>query len=85
MVGTRGGEIVEFGAISDTPAKILMRSHYDKEVCGIAAHPTKNEVLTAGREGILAIWDIATRRQTRYAKLECGADAVAFSNLKNHD
>jgi microtubule-associated protein-like 1/2 len=62
-----------------------MRSHYDKEVCGIAPHPSKTEVISAGREGILAIWDTATRRQTRYAKLECGADAVAFSNVKTHD
>jgi hypothetical protein len=62
-----------------------MRSHYDKEVCAIAAHPTNHEVLTAGREGILAIWDTESKRQTKYAKLECGADAVAFSNLKVHD
>ena len=62
LAGTRGGEIVEFGELENTPAKILMRAHYDKEVCGIAPHPTKNEVLTAGREGILAIWDTVTRR-----------------------
>jgi hypothetical protein len=36
LVGTRGGEIMEFGGAK--PA-IHMRSHYEGELWGLASHP----------------------------------------------
>ena len=59
---------------------MLLKSHSDQELWGLATHPDKAEFLTVGRDGVLGVWDIAARRQTRYAKLECGADAAAYSN-----
>jgi len=79
LVGTRGGEIVEYGSSGQEKPKVLLKSHYDKELWGLAPHPSKAEFLTVGQDGMLGVWDIASRRQKRYAKLECGADAVAYS------
>jgi microtubule-associated protein-like 6 len=45
LVGTRGGEIIEFGG--PKPA-IFMRSHYDGELWGLATHPQKEEFITIG-------------------------------------
>jgi WD40 repeat protein len=77
LVGSRGGEIIEFGG---KKTAVLVKSHFDKELCGLAPHPKKAEFLTVGQDGILGVWDMQKKRQTRYAKLECGADAVAYSN-----
>jgi WD40 repeat protein len=35
--------------------------------------------LTVGQDCMLGVWDIKTQRQTRYAKLECGANVVEYS------
>ena len=94
LVGTRGGEIVEFsaegGKHGQGTGQVLHRSHHDQELWGLAPRPDGHEFLTVGREGLLAVWDSEEKRQTRYAKLECGADAVAYSenivdyNLDEH-
>jgi hypothetical protein len=46
----------------------------------LAVHPTKPEIFTFGRDTLLAIWDLKTRRQIKHCKLSCGGDAIAFSN-----
>lgn len=79
LVGTRGGEIIEFGSLQQEKPNIFLKSHYEKELWGLAVHPRSQEFLTVGRDGILGVWDIKERRQTRYAKLECSADCVAYS------
>jgi echinoderm microtubule-associated protein-like 6 len=45
LVGTRGGEIVEFGG---PKPMVYMRSHFDGELWGLATHPTKEEFITVG-------------------------------------
>jgi WD40 repeat protein len=37
-------------------------------------------VYTWGRDAMLAVWDLKTRRQLKHCKLESGGDAIAFSN-----
>ena len=59
LVGTRGGEIVEFGA---KKTAVLVKSHYEKELWGLAPHPKKAEFLTVGQDGVLGVWDIAKKR-----------------------
>ena len=45
LVGTRGGEIVEFGG---TKPLVYLRSHHTDELWGLATHPTKDEFITVG-------------------------------------
>ena len=45
LVGTRGGEIMEFGGAKPL---IHMRSHYEGELWGLATHPSKEEFITIG-------------------------------------
>jgi hypothetical protein len=45
LVGTRGGEIMEFGG---QKPMIHMRSHCDGELWGLASHPNKAEFITIG-------------------------------------
>ena len=80
LVGTRGGEIVEFPANQSAQPNVYMRSHYESELWGLAMHPTRPEMITYGRDSMLAIWDMPTRRQKIHTKLEGPGDAVAISN-----
>jgi WD40 repeat protein len=77
LVGTRGGEIVEFTGNSST---VYMRSHFESELWGLALHPNKTEMITYGRDGMLAIWDMVNRRQKIHTQLEGPGDAVAITN-----
>jgi len=78
LVGSRSGDIVEF-SVNNTKPQVLMRSHYDDELWGLAVHPTRSHIYTWGRDSILAVWDLKQRRQISYTKLESGGDALAFS------
>lgn len=57
LVGTRGGEIMEFGSDQKKPV-IHMRSHCDGELWGLTPHPSKAEFITIGQDNMLAIWDV---------------------------
>ena len=82
LIGTRGGEIVE--AKGNQPPAVRMRAHFDLELWGLAMHPNKAEMITVGRDAMLAVWDMPTRKQKVNFKLEGGADAVAISNQGHH-
>jgi len=57
-----------------------MRAHYDSELWGLATHPSKTEMVTYGRDSMLAVWDMPTRRQKKYVKLDVPGDGLAISN-----
>jgi len=80
LVGTRGGEIVEF--LGPKP-QVLMRSHHTGELWGLATHPQKEEYITVGQDNFMAIWDIKTRKQRRFGKLEQSANVVEYSRSGN--
>ena len=79
LVGTRGGEIIEFHEQQGN-AKVHMRSHYNQQLWGLAPHPTRAEVFTFDREGMLAVWDLTTRKQIKQTKMLSGGDAIAISS-----
>ena len=58
LVGTRGGEIVEFGANAKERPKMHLKSHYHKELKGLAPHPTLAQFLTVGQDGMLGVWNL---------------------------
>lgn len=83
LVGTRGGEILEFDKNTGKPS-LYLRSHFDSELWGLATHPTQSEIYTFGRDAMLAVWDLKTRRQKKHCKLDCPGDALAFSSDAKH-
>lgn len=60
LIGTRGGEIIE--AKGTTEPVVRLRAHWDSELWGLAIHPQKSEMITVGRDGMLAIWDMTKRK-----------------------
>lgn len=76
LIGTRGGEIFE---VTGNNSKILMKGHYDLELWGLASHPSRNEYATLGQDGLLAIWDAATRKQKTCVKMEGPGGVLAYS------
>lgn len=68
---------MEFGGAKPM---IHMRSHCDKELWGLAPHPSKAEFITIGQDNMLAIWDINAKRQKKFARLDCGGNVLAFTN-----
>ncbi len=61
-------------------SNVLMRSHFDGELWGLAPHPVNQEFITIGQDNMLAIWDIKTRRQKKFAKLDCGGNVLAYTS-----
>jgi len=56
-----------------------MKSHYSKEVNGLAMHPRGDEFATVGRDNLLCIWSSKQRRQLKFSRLESAADSIAYS------
>lgn len=76
LVGTRGGEIIEF---TGKKSVMHLKSHCQDELWGLSCHPSQDQFYTVGQDCMLAIWDIKTRRQVKFARLDCGSDVIEFS------
>lgn len=76
LVGTRGGEIIEF---TGKKSVMHLKSHCQGELWGLACHPLEDQFYTVGQDCMLAIWDIKTRRQLKFARLDCASDVLEFS------
>jgi microtubule-associated protein-like 6 len=81
LVGTRGGEIVEFN--NGPKPLVYMRSHYEGELWGLATHPSREEFITVGQDNFMAIWDIKQRKQKNFGKLEQAANVAEYSRDGN--
>jgi len=42
-----------------------MKGHYDHELWGLACFVQEEWVVTVGEDGLLAIWDLHTRKQIK--------------------
>ena len=60
LIGTRGGEIIE--ARGNNLPTVHLRAHFDSELWGLALHPQKAEMITVGRDAMMAVWDMPSRR-----------------------
>lgn len=76
LVGTRGGEIIEF---TGKKSVMHLKSHCQDELWGLSCHPSEDQFYTVGQDCMLAIWDIKTRRQLKFARLDCASDVLEFS------
>lgn len=79
LVGTRGGEILEFTGQQGVKPLVHMRSHFEGELWGLATHPSKEEFITIGQDNMLAIWDIKNRKQRQFGKLDCPGNVLAYT------
>jgi len=79
LVGTRGGEICELN-LKISKLSVHLRSHFDGELWGLTVHPSKPLFYTFGRDSMLAVWDLKTRRQLKHCKLESDGDALGISH-----
>ena len=64
LIGTRGGEIIEFTQKDDDgklEPKILLSGHWDKEVWGLCIHPTEPTYYSAGEDYLVAAWNTETK------------------------
>jgi microtubule-associated protein-like 6 len=61
LIATRGGEIFELDKNTNRQ-HVYMRGHFNDELWGLAVHPSLPQVYTWGRDALLAIWDMKTRR-----------------------
>lgn len=76
LVGTRGGEIIEF---TGKKSVMHLKSHCQDELWGLTCHPSEDQFYTVGQDCMLAIWDIKARRQLKFARLDCAANVIEFS------
>ena len=64
MVGTKDGEIIEVGE-KNAASNILINSHMQGEIWGLATHPSKDLFISASDDGTIRIWDLADKVQHR--------------------
>jgi len=77
LVGTRSGDIIE---ITRNTPKVLVRCHSKNELWGLAIHPKKPEYVTLGRDNLLIVWDIVTRKMKSVHKIDCMGNVISFAH-----
>ena len=76
LIGTRGGEIYE---IKGEEVSTLVKGHFDNELWGLSAHPSQAVYATFGQDGMLGIWDLASRKLKASARVEGPGETLAYS------
>ena len=77
LVGTRGGEVIE---VEGRTAKVLMRSHFHKELWGLTKHPSEPLFATVGEDSMLAVWELLNCKQKNSCKVEGPANTLSYSS-----
>jgi WD40 repeat protein/Ca2+-binding EF-hand superfamily protein len=83
LIGTRGGEILELDPQEPSQAKVILRGHFDGELWGLAAHPTRDEFVTVGEDFLLAKWSLARRTQLSKKSLKFQAKTLDVNQAGN--
>ncbi|OQR86640.1 microtubule-associated protein [Achlya hypogyna] len=80
LVGTRGGEIYELSQASgDT--NLVLESHYEHGLFGLAAHPTlPHLVATGGEDCTLRVWNSTQHELIGKVVMDTPIKAVSFSS-----
>ncbi|GFS05106.1 echinoderm microtubule-associated protein-like 6 [Elysia marginata] len=77
LLGTKDNCIVEIAEKTGN-VHVLVAGHGEGEVWGLDRHPTASKFITAGYDGTVRLWDLATK--SLVAKLDVtAASSVAFS------
>ncbi|KAM4607535.1 echinoderm microtubule-associated protein-like 6 isoform 3-T3 [Polymixia lowei] len=78
LVGTKDGEIIEVGE-KNAASNLLMNSHTQGEIWGLAAHPSKEMFISASDDGTIRIWDLADKKLLNKVSLGHPAKCVCYS------
>src|SRR5262249_21442093 len=72
--------LIEFLVVLPGSAAVPARLPHEAAVFGVAFTPDGRTLLTAGQEGLIRVWDVATRREVRHWRgHEGGVLALALS------
>ncbi len=78
-IGTRSGEIISLSE-GEAEKKVHMRGHFDGELNGLVAHPTKNNYFTVGQDEMLACWDVKDKKSISSRDIPWPANTLSVSN-----
>ena len=89
IIGTRGGQIVkvDFGSTKMRNClvkDVILDSHYNDELWGLACHSSKPEFVTCGEDFLLAKWSLHSKRKINNVTLKYQAKVVAIHEKRNH-
>ena len=83
LVATKGCDIFEARMpVTASDGYILTRissGHSTGSLCGLAAHPSREEFVTVGDDKTLRVWSIRSHEQTASKALLCESRAVCYS------
>ncbi|KAL7841818.1 hypothetical protein SRHO_G00255090, partial [Serrasalmus rhombeus] len=78
LVGTKDGEIIEVGE-KNAASNILINSHMQGEIWGLATHPAKDVFITASDDGTIRIWDLVDKKLLNKVSLGHPAKCATYS------
>uniref|UniRef100_A0A8B9KIZ0 EMAP like 6 n=1 Tax=Astyanax mexicanus TaxID=7994 RepID=A0A8B9KIZ0_ASTMX len=78
LVGTKDGEIIEVGE-KNAASNILINSHMQGEIWGLATHPAKDVFITASDDGTIRIWDLVDKKLLNKVSLGHSAKCASYS------
>ncbi|KAK9412191.1 echinoderm microtubule-associated protein-like 6 [Crotalus adamanteus] len=78
LVGTKDGEILEVGEKNGV-SNLLIDSHMEGEIWGLATHPSKDIFISASNDGTARIWDLCDKKLLNKVNLGHAARCAAYS------
>uniref|UniRef100_A0A4W4FP77 HELP domain-containing protein n=1 Tax=Electrophorus electricus TaxID=8005 RepID=A0A4W4FP77_ELEEL len=78
LVGTKDGEIIEVGE-KNAASNVLINSHMQGAIWGLATHPSKDVFITASDDGTIRIWDLVDKKLLNRVSLGHPAKCASYS------
>lgn len=76
LVGTKDGEILEVGEKNGV-SNLLIDSHMEGEIWGLATHPSKDIFISASNDGTARIWDLCDK-----VRSPCPEYRISFQSVR---
>ncbi|MEQ2271917.1 Echinoderm microtubule-associated protein-like 6, partial [Xenotaenia resolanae] len=79
LVGTKDGEIIEVGE-KNAASNLLLDSHGQGGIWGLAAHPVKELCITASDDATIRLWDLSDKKLLNKVCVGHAARCVSYSS-----